>query len=479
MVSVHAMSDVIIKFVSNTRAQLEGLYDFKKASDVLAYRPPGYRFMRAYKAHVWDGYTRLLTAQGTFPAGLAWKMKEHLETEQKLSVSIEVPPRPALKVKHTRDTSLTGITLYPWQKKAVRVALERGRGVLKVATGGGKTEVMAGIIRCLEDERPPKTLVVVPNRNLLMQTKNRLESRLGYKVGTIGYGKWEEDYVTVAIPDTLSAEKFKEQRIHLMNTCEVLMLDEAHHAPSDKWSTLVGHCKAWYRFGLSGTPLDRGDGSDLKLMGQTGALLVDISSSLLVSQGKLAKPIVQMLDVKKPKLPKGLEWEDVYSLGIVRNLQFHKLVADTARKYAKEKKHVLILVTRIDHGDALVEELTLMSEEMVPAIFVHGRTEKEDLEAAVKLFQSGKLPVLIASPIFGEGTDLPNIDVLIVADGGKSVIKTVQKAGRAMRPKQGKPNECIVVDFNHYTHEKLLEHSMLRVATYKREEFEVNNVPVG
>lgn len=472
------MSDVTIRLISNTRAQLEGAYDHDKASDVLAYRPPGYRFMRAFKAHVWDGYVRLLTAQGTFPAGLAWMMRDHLEKEQGLSVTIEMPPRPKLKVKHTRDAPLTGITLYPWQKKAVRVALERGRGVLKVATGGGKTEVMAGIVRCLEDKRPPKTLIVVPNRNLLMQTKKRLEARLGYEVGSIGYGQWNEDFVTVAIPDTLSAAKFKAQRTHLMKTCEVLMLDEAHHAASQKWATIVGRCKAWYRLGLSGTPLDRGDGSDLKLMGQTGEMLVDISSSLLVSQGKLAKPVVEMLDVKKPKLPKGLDWPDIYSLGIVRNLQFHKLVADTARRYVKEKKHVLILVTRIDHGEALVAELALMSKKMTPALFVHGKTEKEDLEAAIDLFQSGKLPVLIASPIFGEGTDLPNIDVLIVADGGKSVIKTVQKAGRAMRPKKGKPNECVIVDFNHYTHEKLLEHTLLRVATYKREEFEVHNEAV-
>lgn len=467
------MPATTIRIISNTRAQLEGEYPFTEVSDRLAYRPPGYQFMAAFKRHVWDGYIRLLTSNGTFPAGLAWLVESCL-VEHGCTVTWQWDvKRPPLAVKHTRDITLGGVTLYPWQAKAVRIALERGRGVLKVATGGGKTEVVAGLVRCLEGERPPKTLIVVPNRNLLIQTKKRLEERLGYEVGAIGFGKWQEDYVTVAIPDTLSAPKFQKERIELMNKCEMILLDECHHTPSQKWSTIVGRCKAFYRFGLSGTPLDRGDGSDLKLEGSTGPMLVDISSSLLVSQGKLAKPTVEMVDVTKPSLPEGLDFHDIYTLGIVRNLHFHRLLVSKVAAFVKAKKQVLVLVTRIDHGNALSAEMNLVRRKPIAHAFVHGKTDIEVLKARVEEFKAGKLPVLIASPIFGEGTDIPNIDVLVVADGGKSVIKTVQKAGRAMRPKKGRENVCRLVDFRHYTHGKLLEHSEARIETYRREKFEI------
>lgn len=434
--------------------------------------------MAAFKRHVWDGYIRLLTDNGTFPAGLAWLVEEHLKTVQNVDVrwvwEVEKPP---LKVRHTNDIALNNIELYPWQKKAVRIALERGRGILKMATGAGKSETISGIIRCLEGERPPKTLVVVPNRNLLNQTADRLEDRLGFRVGRIGYGTWNEDFVTVAIPDTLSASKFSRERRDLFKVTELLLLDECHHAASQKWSTLINKCPAFYRFGFSGTPLDRGDGSDLKLEGATGPLLVDISSALLVKQGRLAKPTVTMLDVRKPTLPHDLDWEDIYSLGIVRNIAFHQKVANIVQKEANNGKQVLVLVTRIAHGEAIQAALSALKGRPHEAPFVHGKTFPGELKTMIDLFKSEKLKVLIASPIFGEGTDLPGIDVLVLADGGKSTIKTVQKAGRAMRPKKGRPNECRIYDFRHHTHSKLLEHSEARVKVYKREDFEVVDAP--
>lgn len=465
-----------ITLVSNTRARIEGDFDFTKASMSLAYHPPGYKFSPAYRHHMWDGYVRLMTADGTFPAGLAQHVADALGNE---GVEIVNPlHKPKMKVTHTNDFTLEGVTLYPWQKTAVRRALAAGRGVLKIATGGGKTEVTAGIIRGLTtSERPPKTLIIVPNRNLLTQTKKRLEQRLGHEVGTIGFGKWQEDYVTLAIPNSLKSPKFKAQRKELMAACELLIIDEAHHTASDTWNKLVSSCKAWYRFGLSGTPLDRADGSNLKLIGQTGPMLVDISSALLVSQGKLAKPTVRMVDVRHPRVPNGLDWASIYAAGIVQNEGFHDIVTREVAGEVKAGKQTLVLVTQIAHGDALSDKLTRKG---IDHEWVHGKTDADDLDAVIEKFKAGELRTLIASPIFGEGTDIPSIDSLVIADGGKSAIKVVQKAGRAMRVKKaGTANTCTIVDFSHYTNEKLLRHSIRRRDTYLREEFEIVNPTVG
>jgi superfamily II DNA or RNA helicase len=473
------MPTAIVEFLSNTRAQMKGEYDFKFVRDLLSYHPEGYKFAKAYKQHVWDGYVRLLTANGTFPAGLAWHVKEALEKKgTTITFAYGVNCKnPGIAVKHTKDVHLGGgVRLYPWQAKAVRTAVEAHRGVLKMATGAGKTECMAGVIKCLETTRLPKTLIIVPNRNLLRQTKERLEKRLECHVGNIGYGQWEEDFVTVAIPNSLILPKFKERFQHLMATTEVIMLDECHHSAATTWEKSLATCNAWYRFGFSGTPLDRSDGGSLKLQGQTGPVVVDIGSALLVSQGKLAKPTVEIINIREPRhLPDGLDWSNVYRLGVVKNRAFHRQVTNRVREEVEKGRQVLVLVTRIEHGEALSEMLA--ADPLVPHAWLHGKTDPAQLKDSMEMFLKGVLPVLVASTIFGEGTDLPNIDTLVIADGGRSVIRTIQKAGRALRPKKNRPNTATLIDFRHWSHSQLYTHSKERVAVYKREGFDVVDVP--
>jgi len=76
--------------------------------------------------------------------------------------------------------------------------------------------------------------------------------------------------------------------------------------------------------------------------------------------------------------------------------------------------------------------------------------------------------VLIASSIYDEGVDLPEVNVLIKASGGKSEVKTIQQVGRGLRPKKEK---LIVYDFNDMNSKFLSAHSKKRIKTYKQEGF--------
>lgn len=475
------MKTVTIHHLSPTRVQLLGEFDAKKVDKLLAYYQPGYKHVQAFKRRLWDGKVHLFNkTSNTFAAGLSARVEEHLATKQKLRVkhtwALGAQPT-MLPVTHTNDFKLGGVNLYPWQKFAIRKAVEARFGVVKVATGGGKSEIMAGIIRSLEiptrsgEKRPPKTLVIVPNRNLLVQTKERLEERLGVEVGQIGAGKWVEDWVTVALPQTLARKAYAKMAKSIFHNAEVLFFDECQHVASASWMHIALKCRASYRFGLSATPFDRADGSNLKVEGATGPVLVEVKASTLIGQGKLARPTVHFIDVKSPVVPGDLQWEDVYRFGVVRNLGFHREVRKLMNQYAD--KSTLVLVTRIDHGK------TLHNLAPATARFVHGGTDSDVLAETIRDFKARKFNTLIASPIFGEGTDLPNIDVLIVADGGKSVIRTLQKIGRALRVKKGRDNSATVYDFAHHTHKKLGHHSYLRWQAYVREKFDCVNPPEG
>ena len=475
---------VTLRIMSNVRAALEGDYKPSAIDKLLRFRPEGYQWSPSFKMGNWDGWVRLFNkGNEEFPAGCWPLVKDyfdvhHVKCEVRDFRSVPFHKGEFVVPRTLLDKKRGSIDLRPDQRKTIRLAVAATRGVVKSATGSGKTEVMAGILttlvrRTLTGLVPPKTLVIVPNRNLVNETSRRLEERLGITVGRISHGKWDERDITVALPATLGAKKYKSALAHLMPSLDVIMVDECHHSPSKSWYSVISKCQAYYRYGFSGTPLDRSDGSNLRLIAVTGPLIVDIESATLVAQGILAKPFVNIVEVTEPMLPdEGVPYSDVYALGIVKNINFHKAVVQQVIAERKKNHSVMVLVTQIDHGHYLDKRLWSMAD-FIPHRFIWAEmpNSEVEIEKAKKEFKSGLLPVLIASPIFGEGTDLPNVDTIIIADGGKSVIRVIQKVGRAMRKKATGPNRCKIIDFAHYTHPYLAKHSLKRINIYETEGF--------
>lgn len=469
------MSVEIIIF-STSRARVDGDFNEEALDKRLRYRPEGVEFMPRYNERnakgdrLWDGYIHLLAQPAnTFPLGLLHRVKKFFDRKGIRYTVKDERPEPRCKPRGVVE-EFGGIKLYDHQKAAVAAALKRGRGVIKVATGGGKTEIEASIILSLETLDLPKTLVMVPSRRLLKQTAERLSERLGTYVGMIGFGKWAEAQVTVAIPDTLAAKKFARERARLMARLDLLLLDETHHSASKKWAQPLRYCKAHYRFGLSANPLDRTDGKNVVLMAQTGPLLISVSARSLIKKGLLAKPKVFMRTVRKPQLPANLPYSDAYALGVDRSLHFARAILADVQACVKDGLTTLVLVRHIAQGDNLS---AVFQAAGVEHRFLHGQVSELRIEKTMKRFARRELPVLIASPIFGEGVDVPAIDALVIAAGEAAVIPTLQKVGRALRVKKDRENRCRIYDYLHLTHPDLEDHARTRMATYRREGFPI------
>ena len=80
----------------------------------------------------------------------------------------------------------------------------------------------------------------------------------------------------------------------------------------------------------------------------------------------------------------------------------------------------------------------------------------------------GEPQITIASTIFDEGIDVRPLDTLILAGGGKSPTRALQRIGRILRPYKGK-NNAIAVDFMD-TCKYMQGHSSQRLKIYKTEE---------
>lgn len=246
------------------------------------------------------------------------------------------------------------------------------------------------------------------------------------------------------------------------------VVHNCHHSSAKSFYRLIQRIDAPWRFGMSGTPFGLADGKGLMVEAAFGPVIVRVTNAELIALGVNAKPTIHMIDVDEPQLDTDLDWQGVYKEGIVLNAHRNGLIAREATKFAGKKWPTLVLVRELWHGDNLCD---LLREKKVRHAFVHGQMPTAEVERQKSRLTEGKIQVLIASPIFGEGVDVPAIRALIIADGGQSVAAVLQKIGRGLRRKED--NRLDAVDFADTTHRWLSRHSQDRVALYESEGFDV------
>ena len=83
----------------------------------------------------------------------------------------------------------------------------------------------------------------------------------------------------------------------------------------------------------------------------------------------------------------------------------------------------------------------------------------------VSKFRAGIIRVVIATSIFRTGLDVPEIDMIIRADGGKGKIPVKQGAGRTLRG----DSPVIIREYADGHHRILANHSKERIITFQQE----------
>ena len=448
------VGDVISK-VLNPRSHLQELALIR---EICRARPKGFQFMPKYKAGMWDGYISLMHSMSSFPTGLLTLVEPMLIDK---GIDYKLLRQSAPDYHYIDADCLNGITLRDYQVKAVGKLLESSRGVAKMATNSGKTEVIAALIRALD---APPTIVIVHRKELMYQTAQRLEDRLGLEIGIIGDGEDSPAQITVAMVQTLYNRLPKKAKDFMLFPDNVLMIvDECHHVSSDTMLDVINHIPGPYRYGLSGTPLKYDLLSDMKLIAGTGEVVVEVSNEYMIETGWSAKPTIYMYIIEESNdLLWKMEYASAYASLIVEDNERNKIIANCA---SKAKGVVLILVNHIAHGYALHNAIS-------ESVFVHGSDSTEYRQGVLEVMRAATKGIFIASPIFDEGIDVPAVDTVILAGGGKAHTKILQRIGRGLRQKDGR-NELIVIDFIDDTNKYLLKHSQERIEVYEREGFDI------
>jgi len=371
--------------------------------------------------------------------------------------------------------AVDGVTLRAYQTNALSAfmghdigGLAFPRGVIHAATGSGKTEIAASAIRGLG----VPALFLTHRVHLLHQTARRFQKRmpeLAQRIGAIGDGIYEPNFVTVATVQTLYSmlKSHSQHTRELLSKYRLLIIDEAHRSGASQFYTTASFCQnAYYRMALTATPFMKGNAhDDMMLMGISGGTVARVTNFELIEAGVLARPFFSFLAVNSPDISHLSEWRDIYKAGIIYNEYRNQLIAGQAFKLAKAKKKILVIVSETKHGKILEDKIRAAG---VRVEYVDGKNTNSERERALTLLSKDELDAIVVTNIFDEGIDVEDISAVILAAGNKSAPALFQRTGRAIR-KKAEDNYAIIIDFIDNTHHVLKRHSRNRYEIVRNE----------
>lgn len=143
--------------------------------------------------------------------------------------------------------------------------------LIAVPTGSGKTAIALATPYLVKSAR---TLVVVPSTQLRSQTvsafqKQAVLRQMGALVGTVNpkvlevkgrltsWHECEDADVVVGLPQSISPEHYSEGSKAPVDLFDLVIVDEAHHAPAPTWRAILDHFDGARKVLLTATPRRR------------------------------------------------------------------------------------------------------------------------------------------------------------------------------------------------------------------------------
>lgn len=391
---------------------------------------------------------------GKFEIGLAGEILRTIASKQ-LASKVEMTDAFKQQFKPTIDAQVydsLAFSLRDYQQEGIARALRQGRGICLLATGAGKTLLMASLAASIKSPfQPFKCLIVVPDPGLALQTFNDFQKyQVPFKTSL-----WTGENELDKTADVIIAN----QRILLNRADEnkwiykvsVLIVDEVHTIKKDnKINKIIRKIETNNRFGMTGTlpvaPLDKWN-----VLGQFGEILIIKSSAELRAGGYLADVEAKILNITYKGAPERITDPAISKLSTAKyraELDFlhHNEYRNNILKQicCRFNNNILILVNNLVHGEVLRNKMQQCTNKRV--YFISGAMDVEVREQIKQLMeQNNDIIVIAMSKIFSTGISVNNIHMIVFAAGGKSFVRVVQSIGRGLRLHESK-NKLIIID---------------------------------
>ena len=227
------------------------------------------------------------------------------------------------------------------------------------------------------------------------------------------------------------------------------VMDEAHHVlRSNKWGKAVDMFPNAKGLGVTATP-ERADGKGLgkHADGVFEDMIVGPSGRDLINMGYLTDyrifaPRTEDLNLTDDMI--SVSTGDYVPAKIKKAVRKSRVVGDVVKHYLRiaPGKRGITFSTDVETATDQAAEFNRAG---VPAAVVSAKTPDAERVSILRRFKNGELLQLVNVDLFGEGFDLPAIEVVSMARPTASFALYAQQFGRALRLLEGK-TEAIIID---------------------------------
>ncbi|WP_338601723.1 DEAD/DEAH box helicase [Sulfolobus tengchongensis] len=345
--------------------------------------------------------------------------------------------------------------LRDYQKEAIDFWIKNGnKGVIALPTGAGKTVVG---IKAIDVIRKP-TLIVTFTKEQMLQWRESI-IKFTAKRPDIGLYYSEEKRIR---PITITTYHTAYRHLaELFDKFYLLIVDEVHHLPADKFKAIAEGLIAPYRMGLSATPY-REDNKHNELFSLIGGIVYYKSITELSKLGYLAsyeiiqKKVRLTLEERKKYnellnkfkvLSKGRKVSELIELvkkGDESAIEAMKVYNEMRRivNFASEKLKAIDEILKTEKGKILIfTQYVDQAEEIAKkynCLLLTGKMSKEERKRVLTTFKNMNSGILVLTTVGDEGIDIPDANIGIIVTGTSSRRQFIQRLGRILRPYNGK-----------------------------------------
>lgn len=364
------------------------------------------------------------------------------------------------------DENGNSVEMRSYQLEGVFKLLKFRKACVEVTTSGGKTLMSYILFKFLRDvKQVKKTLYIVPNKNLAVQSYEKYDKYEDWVQGSHNY-----------LPAYLCGDMPKKQREKVPNAdvlfatyqslsnikeneffdkFDSVIVDECHHSRSSTIKRILKRChNTKYVFGMTGTFPKEDSFDRFVIESFIGPLVFKLTAFELINVHKAATPIYVIntylnyaSESEKKMLYESRKMKDKDDVGtgmrlleqemmfVNKNYNRMKYICDLV---SKSKQNTLVLFNEVKdskgYGRKIFEYLKENTDKTV--FYADGHTDAKTRDYYNKRMDEDETcnTVIVGSQgTYSEGIDIANIGIIILAESFKSENILRQSIGRGMR----------------------------------------------
>ena len=364
-----------------------------------------------------------LYAKGYMYVGIMHNVADYLrQSGYKVEVDMDILSPKDFEAEFTRPYR-------PLQKNLADAAIKHRYGLLAAPPGSGKTDLLTKVIAILGK----KAVVLTQAEEPFEGAYETIRDYSTCKVGRVGGGYNEPSDVTVCMIQTwnrrLNADEVDPALVQVLRDAKVWITDEAHNCLTNSYFNMYEYAEnVEYFLGTTATPFTSNDRETL-LYARIGPILAEIKYGEAIDNNILVPFTCYIEDAEEQKFVKDKTklapyakkrlWQKVKKEYIINNVKRNKQYVDFAKESNSLGLSCAIIVSQVNHGKNM--------KKLYPnAVEVYGPTPKKQRKEIWKKLKRKEIKCVITT-LMDEATDIPSLDCVALAAGGKSKVKLIQR----------------------------------------------------